>query len=137
PLKRIAELVRKRGLMVLLSDLLAPIESLEKNLALLTAAGHEVIVFQLFDRAELDFNFDKPSLFLDVESGRELYLEPDVARRDYQKKLAGHIAAVRGACDRLGISHHQLATDQPLETALFDFLKARMQRGKVVKRNTR
>jgi uncharacterized protein (DUF58 family) len=137
PLKRIAEIVRKRGLMVLLSDLLAPIESLENNLALLTAAGHEVIVFQLFDRAELDFTFDKPSLFQDVESGRELYLEPDVARRDYQKKLAAHIAAVRGACDHLGISHHQLATDQPLDVALFDFLKVRMQRGKVVKRNVR
>src|SRR5437762_7865939 len=53
PLKRIVEIVRKRGLMVLLSDLLAPIETLEKNLTALTASGHDVLLFHILDPAEL------------------------------------------------------------------------------------
>ncbi|HEY6166814.1 MAG TPA: DUF58 domain-containing protein [Verrucomicrobiae bacterium] len=136
PLKRIVEIVRKRGLMVLISDLLAPVETLEANLAVLTSSGHEVIVFQVFDPAEVEFDFAKASQFYDIESGRELYIEPDVARREYLKKLDAHSAAVRSACQHLGVAHQRLVTSQPLELALFDFLRARMQRGKTIKRAT-
>src|SRR5437773_7910211 len=76
PLKRIVEIVTKRGLMVLISDLLAPIDALEKNLASLGACGHEVIVFNVLDPVELSFSFDKASLFHDMESGRDLYIDP-------------------------------------------------------------
>ncbi len=134
PLRRIAELTQKRGLVVLISDLLAPIESLEAPLALLTAARHEVIVFQVLDPAELTFDFQAASRFLDLETGRDLFLEPTTARADYQRRLGEHLDAVRGLCQRLGIAHHQLSTAQPLELALFDFLKSRASRGKIVRR---
>lgn len=134
PLRRIAELTQKRGLIVLLSDLLAPIESLEAPLALLTAARHEVIVFQVLDPAELTFDFQAASRFLDLETGRDLFLEPTTARADYQRRLGEHLDAVRALCQRLGIAHHQLSTAQPLELALFDFLKSRASRGKIIRR---
>jgi uncharacterized protein (DUF58 family) len=134
PLKRVAELVRKRGMVVLMSDLLAPPETLEAPLALLTAARHEVVVFQVLDPAELSFDFTAASRFVDVETGRDLFLEPTLARRDYQRRLEEHLAAVRAICQRLGISHVQLSTAQPLELALFDFLKTRADRGKLVRR---
>jgi hypothetical protein len=125
-----AELLRKRGLVVFVSDLLAPVETLETNLALLTAAGHEVILFQLLDPAELAFTFDDAGRFLDLESGRDLFLEPELARKDYCAPARGLTSpASRAVCSRLGISFHRLATDQPLELALFDFLKARAARG--------
>ncbi len=130
PLKRIAEMVTRRGLMVLVSDLLAPIDTLDRNLGSLVAGGHEVMVFHLFDPQELQFQFDTATLFEDLESGRDLYIDPTVARRDYLQKLQAHIAAVRQICEKLGVSYHQWSSDRPLETALFDFLKARMQRGK-------
>lgn len=136
PLRRVAELVRKRGLIVLVSDLLAPPESLEAPLALLTAARHEVIIFQVLDPAELNFDFTTAARFQDLESGRDLFLEPTLARRDYQRRLAEHLAAVRAICQRLGIAHVQLSTAQPLEMALFDFLKVRADRGKIVRRRT-
>ena len=135
PLKRIVELVRKRGLMILLTDLLAPIETLEQNLGNLVACGHEVLLFHLLDPAERDFNFDKASLFLDVESERDLYIDPAAARKDYLGKLEAHTLAARQCCDHLGIGYHTLATDAPLELALFDFLRSRMQRAKKVQRN--
>lgn len=134
PLKRIAEIVRKRGLVVLISDLLAPPETIEAPLALLTAARHEVVVFQVLDPAELSFDFTAASRFVDVETGRDLFLEPTLARRDYQRRLDEHLASVRAICQRLGISHVQISTAQPLELALFDFLKSRADRGKLVRR---
>ncbi len=135
PLKRIVEIVRKRGLMVLLTDLLAPIATLESNLATLTASGHEVVVFQVLDPAELSFDFAKAALFRDLESGRELYIDPDAVRADYRRQFAAHCAAVEATCAKLGIVLRRLTTDQPLELALFDFLRERMNRGKLVKRH--
>lgn len=134
PLRRVAELVRKRGLVVLISDLLAPAATLEAPLALLTAARHEVIVFQVLDPVELDFDFAQPARFLDVETGRDLFLDPALARSEYLRRLDAHFTAIREICLRLGISHLQLSTAQPLELALFDFLKARAARGKVIAR---
>jgi len=120
--------------MVLISDLLAPLEALEKNLLALTASGHEVVLFQLLDPAELAFGFDKAALFHDVESGRDLYLDPALARREYLKKIAAHNQAAQEVCQKLGIGYSRYRTDQPLELVLFDFLRARMQRGRKIKR---
>jgi len=137
PLKRIVELVRKRGLMIFISDLLAPIETLEKNIGSLVASGHDVLLFHLLDPAEKTFNFDKASLFRDVESERDLYIDPTMARKDYLRKLDAHTAAAKQICEHLGVGYHALSTDTPLELALFDFLRARMQRAKKVQRNIR
>ena len=134
PLKRIVEMVAKRGLMVLISDLLAPLDALEKNLISLIACGHEVLLFQVLDPAELTFDFGKAALFQDLESGRDLYVEPAAIRKDYLKKLEAHNARAKGICEKLGIAYRRFATDRPLELALFDFLRARMERGKKLKR---
>ena len=136
PLRRMAELVRKRGLIVLISDLLAPVAELEAPLSLLTASGHEVIVFQVLDPQELDFDFGPAARFEDLETGRDLFLEPAQAKKDYLRRLAEHLAALRGLCERLGCTHLQLSSARSLELVLFDFLKARATRGKLVRRRT-
>src|SRR3954466_2039160 len=94
PLQRIVEIVTKRGVMVLISDLLAPIEGLERSLSTLGACGHEVIVFNVLDPAELSFNFDKATIFHDIESGRDLYIDPQLARKEYMKRLESHLSRV-------------------------------------------
>src|SRR5213083_1692838 len=134
PLRRIVEVVKKRALMVLISDLLAPIETLEKNLIALTASGHEVLLFHILDPAELAFHFEKAVMFHDVESDRDLFIDPVTARKEYLKKLEAHNAAVQSACQNLGIGYRRFGTDRALELALFDFLRERMRRGKRVTR---
>jgi uncharacterized protein (DUF58 family) len=134
PLKRIMEIVTKRGLMILVSDLLAPLETLDRNLTSLRACRHEVVLFQVLDPAELDFGFEQAAMFEDVETGRRLYIDPVAARKEYRRKLDAHCAQVRSVCERLGITHHRLSTTQPMELALFDFLRERMQRGKWIAR---
>jgi uncharacterized protein (DUF58 family) len=134
PLRHIAELVRKRGLLVVISDFLAPVAQLESVLAALTYCGHDLVLFQLLDPAELRFEFDRAALFQDLESGREFFIEPDLIRDNYRQQLEHHCAALLATCRKLGASCHRLATDQPLELALFDFLRERMQRARKVKR---
>ena len=130
PLKRIVEIVRKRSLMVLISDFLAPIETLERNLTALAASGHEVMLFQVLDPAELTFKFDRAVMFRDVESGRDLFIDPATARKEYLRRLTAHNEAVRAICQRLGAGCRSFSTDRALELAMFDFLRERHQRSK-------
>ena len=134
PLKRIAELVRKRGMMLLLSDFLAPIDELEPALALLTTSGHEVVLFQFLDPAEVAFDFTEPARFQDVESGRDVFLDPASARREYQRRFEEHRTALRALCERLGIAFQSCTTDQPMELTLYDFMRTHLARGKRVRR---
>src|SRR3954471_3853275 len=119
PLKRIVEIVAKRALMILISDLLAPIETLEKSLLSLIACGHEVFLFHVLDPAELTFDFGKAALFHDLESARDLYIDPAAVRREYLKKLEAHNEKVKAICEKLGVAYRQFATNRPLELALF------------------
>jgi uncharacterized protein (DUF58 family) len=130
PLERILQTVKRRALLVFISDLLAPIETLEKNLTALVACGHEVLLFHILDPRELSFPFEKAVMYHDVETGRELFIDPATARQGYLKKLEAHNATVQASCQRLGISYRRFGTDRPLELALFDFLRERTQRGK-------
>jgi uncharacterized protein (DUF58 family) len=134
PLRRVSELVRKRGLIVLVSDLLAPVDELETSLGRLTAAGHEVIIFQVLDPNELAFDFHNAMLFQDVESERDLYLDPEALRPEYQRRLEEHKQGIESICRRLGISFHRVMTNRALELGLSDFLRSRARRGKVIRR---
>lgn len=135
PLERIAGTVTKRGLIVLVSDLLAPIDALSTHLAYLRLRGHEVIVLRVLDRAEQDFTFSEPATFHDLESGRELYVDPAAAREKYLRQFGEHTAAIERACGDLGIDFCPMTTDRPLELSLFDFLHARLRRGRQIARH--
>ncbi len=134
PLRRVAELARKRGLIVLLSDLLTPLDELERGLARLTAAGHEVVLFQTLDPNELAFEFQRPMLFQDLESRQDVYVDPQALRPEYQRMLASHCRQAEVICQKLGAAFHRLVTDQPLELALGDFLRGRSRRNKLIRR---
>jgi len=134
PLEQVARLATKRGLIVLLSDLLAPVETLEKQLGYVRSRGHEVVVLRVLDPAELDFSFEQPAMFHDVETNRELYIDPQLVREKYVERLEAHRAALSRVCNGLGVDVYELVTSQPLELALFDLLAARMRRGRQVSR---
>lgn len=130
PLEQIAATVRKRGLVILISDLLAPTDLLQARLGYLRSRGHDVVVLRVLDPAEVEFGFTAPAMFHDVESGRELYVDPVAARAEYLGRFAAHAAAIERSCVDMGVEYQLLTTDQPLELVLFDLLKARMRRGK-------
>jgi uncharacterized protein (DUF58 family) len=127
PLDQIAERVRKRGVLVLISDLLAPLDDVETKLGYFRARGHEVVLFQTLDPSEKTLDFDEPALFHDIESGREIYVDPKHAREQYVARLNQHLAAIDATCAKLGIDAWRLTTDTPLEIALGDFLRSRQR----------
>lgn len=136
PLEEIAATVRKRGLIIVISDLLAPTDALQTRLGYLRSRGHDVVVLRILDPAEVDFPFTVPAMFHDVESGREVYIDPTAARDDYQRRFKAHAREIERACVDLGIEFESITIDRPLELVLFDLLKARMRRGRRPGRRT-
>ncbi|MBN2128622.1 MAG: DUF58 domain-containing protein [Sedimentisphaerales bacterium] len=134
PLQLVAQMLSRRGLLVLISDLLTSIDRLERDLGYLAAGGHDVVLFQILDPKELDFNFDAPALFQDVESERDLYIDPAAARKGYRHLLGAHLARTKSICQSRGVDYHLFATDRPFDLALLDFLQHRMRLRKHVRR---
>ena len=134
PLEQIARTARKRGLVVLLSDLLSPVEILETKLGYLRSQGHEVVLIRTLDPSEVSFQFQDESLFFDLENGRELYIDPQAARAGYQARFTAHANELKRICSSMGMDYYELTTDQPLDMALFDLLNARLRRGRPVAR---
>lgn len=134
PLEQIAALVAKRGLVVLISDLLAPIEALQTSLGYLRSRGHEVLILRVLDPAEIDFPFEQASLFRDMESGRDLYIDPAAAKEEYQRKFGAHEQQIRAVCATLGIDFSLMPTNQPLEQALYQLVAAQLRQGRLTKR---
>lgn len=130
PLDRLLRLIRRRGLVVLVSDFLAPLDRLEEGLTMLAACGHETMVFAVHDPAETSLGFDRPAVFEDLETGRRLTVDPASLAGEYRERFGAHLGRVRAAAERLGLSLAALTTDQPLEHALFAFLQARAQRAR-------
>lgn len=127
PLVQIAERLNKRGMLVFISDLLAPLETLEESLASLTVRGQDVIVFHVLDPAEMTFEFADPELFIDLETKQELYVDPAAVRGEYLKRFGEHLSAIERTCSRLGLVYHRMLTNTPLENALPEVIRTRMQ----------
>lgn len=125
PLEQIAETVTKRGLIVLISDLLAPVEQIKDNLGYLRSRGHEVIVLRTLDPAEVEFNFDQASMFRDSETGQEIYVDPQTVAESYREAFEEHETELRQVCDRHGVDFFQIRTDEPLDRGLFNLLQSR------------
>ncbi len=136
-LEQVAKTARKRGMVVLLSDLLAPVESVEKQLGYLRSRGHDIAVIRILDPAEVDFPFREESLFYDVETGRELYVDPGAARDRYRERFGEHSRAMARVCHGLGADIYEVTTDRPLDGVLADFLHSRLRRGRHAARRAR
>src|SRR5690606_17666423 len=119
------------------SDFFSSIDTLEKHLGQLRAWGHEIAVFQTLDPSEIRFKSDQPSLFEDMESETEMYIEPSSIRQEYEDRVATHNRAIAKMSSALGISHHIVPTDRPFERSLLEFLLDRQKLGKALRRSGR
>jgi uncharacterized protein (DUF58 family) len=89
---------------------------------------------QTLDPNELAFNFQRPMLFQDLESQREVYVDPEALHSEYQGRFSDHCRQAEAICRKLGATFHRLVTDQPLEAALVEFLRGRSRRNKLIRR---
>jgi uncharacterized protein (DUF58 family) len=124
----LAERIRKRGLVILLSDLFDDVETLVSGLKHFRHRRHDVSVMHVIDPAEQDFPFLDPTRFKGLEGMPEQTAEPRSLRRAYQAEFNEFLREVRARCGDLQIDYLLLRTDKPLDVALRTFLTRRMQR---------
>jgi len=117
-LRHITSLLARRGLVVVISDLLFERELALTALRYLRHRGHQVIVFHLMDPAEAELTGPPEVRFRDPESPVSVVVRPRELARAYRETVQREVAAWRSACRRHGIAYHHVTTDLPFGMAL-------------------
>lgn len=125
PLGDLVQTIRKRGLVVLISDLLDEPERVIEGLKHFRYRGTDVIVFQVLDPYELEFPFDRAARFRDSETEDEVVAVPAAVRDEYRARINALIATYRTTLGQNGIDYCLLDTSQPLEVGLLSYLQTR------------
>lgn len=121
----VANRVKKRGLLVLFSDLLAQPQDVERTLKQFLHKGNELIVFHILSHEELQFPFRKFGYFEDLETKKRILLQPDTFKKEYRQKMADYLEAIKKTCLKLRISYQMLQTNTPFDAAIRTFLESR------------
>jgi len=125
PLHQLADSLSKRGMVVLISDLLDDPERVIRGLKHFRFRGTDVIVFHVLDPDELSFPFERATRFEDMETRDEVMAVPVVVRDHYLKAIGALIERYKQELGAAGIDYQLLTTDQPLELALLAYLSTR------------
>lgn len=128
PLRQLADTLTKRGLVVLISDLLDEPERVVTGLRYLRARGMEVVVFHVLDHAELTFPFEEAAKFTDLESSEEIVAVPGMVRAHYLEQIQGLTSRYADGLRAAGIDYQMMATSTPLDAALLKYFNARGRR---------
>jgi uncharacterized protein (DUF58 family) len=121
-LHELAERIRPRGLVVILSDFFSDTEELINALKHLRFKKHDLALFHLLDRAEVDFKFDRPIRFLDLEGHSSIVTEPAIVRDEYIRQMDLFVGRLRDGCHEVKASYHQILSDQDYEKIVAEFL---------------
>ncbi|MFV0445236.1 MAG: DUF58 domain-containing protein [Planctomycetaceae bacterium] len=127
-LHELAETLRQRALVVILSDLFVEPPLLKKAFEHLRFRKHDVTVFHLLDPLELDFRFLRPMRFLDMEGGPAIFAEPNDIIDRYQAALEEYLAALKQISLESAIDYHRVRLDEDYEQVLSQFLVARTRK---------
>lgn len=125
-LRMIAEESHRRGLIVVVSDLLGDVRSTLRGLRLLRQRGHDVLVLHVLDDDELDFPFDGPTRFEGLELPQHLACNPRALREGYLAAVNRFVADLRHGCARDAVDYELIRTSAPLDAALAAFLSRRL-----------
>jgi uncharacterized protein (DUF58 family) len=124
-LQELAASLKRRGLIILISDLLDKQEEVVRGLKQLRSRGSDIMIFQLLDRDELEFPFKEPSLFQDMEEDLKLLADPHAIRSAYLEAIHALINGYREACVSHQIDYSLFDTSIGLDRALVRYLSWR------------
>ena len=128
-LHEMAERIKKRGLVILISDLLDEPDTIISGLKHFRHNKQEIIVFHIMDRKEMKFDFNDRTRFKDMETGELITTEPWQIRKVYQKAVQKYKDIFRLRCREQKIDYVPLFTDNNLDLALNEYLKKRKRLG--------
>jgi uncharacterized protein (DUF58 family) len=127
-LHALAERIPQRGLVLILSDFFAPVDTLLPCFQHLRFRKHDLAVFHLLDRAELKFDFTHPTRFVDLETQSTVLAEPEIIRSRYFEELNRYLEQLKTGCREFKTEYRRVVTDEPYEQIVSRFLVERSRK---------
>jgi uncharacterized protein (DUF58 family) len=124
-LNSVAEKIKKRGLVIIISDLFDSPDSVISALKHFYYKKNEVIVFQIIDRTEKDFNFGRDAIFVDIETGEEITTQSTQIQKSYQNAFGEYSNLLKTECAKYGIDYNLIDTSEPYDKALLNLFNKR------------
>ncbi len=124
-LNRLAERFKRRCLIILISDLYDEPEAIDRALYHFRHRNHEVIVFHVLDKAEIEFPFKKMTTFLDMETGERMEIDPAYIRDEYRRQVQEFIKRCQEVCSRSRVDYVLTDTSVPYDFMLSRYLVKR------------
>jgi uncharacterized protein (DUF58 family) len=125
PMRYFQEFVKRRGMVLIVSDFWEPPESIVRTIEPLRFRGNEVVLFHVLDPEDVRPELNGPSMLIDLETAKQLEVTPDYTKREYREKIAAHLADLRDRSQAAGLGYYLLMTDRPLDDALREYLTLR------------
>jgi uncharacterized protein (DUF58 family) len=131
PLRKLSETMRRRSLVVLISDFYEDPEDIIRALSHVRGRGNDMMVFHLLDPREVDFSFADASNFIDMETGDKMPIIPEYLREQYRELVSAHTAALQKRIVEARSDYTLFDTSKPLDRALYTYLAARQRFNRV------
>lgn len=126
----LAEKISPRALVIVFSDLFTEIDPLLDAFQHMRFRKHDLSIFHLLDQQEMDFRFDRPIRFVDMESSFDMITDPSIIRGGYRKALDQYLEALQKGCREFGVDYQRVITSADYEKVLASFLLERITRKK-------
>jgi uncharacterized protein (DUF58 family) len=127
PMLKVAESSRRRGIMVLISDLYEEPKAARDAIQRLAFKGNDLIVFHVLDPAEIEFPFEDAANYRDMETGESIPVTPDRLGDQYRSMVQEHLASLESTLGAARIDYSLFETSRPLDHALFAYLALRQR----------
>lgn len=124
-LKFFAEKIRKRGLVILISDFFDDPEKIIPAIKQFKFRKNEIIVFQILDPLEADFAFEEETVFIDSETGKKIGTHPLQLKRAYQESVKDFLSKIKSECNNSGIDYNLILTNTTYDRAILNYFKKR------------
>jgi len=124
-LDKLAERIKRRGLVIIMSDFFDDKNTVLQALKHFRHRNHEVLVFHILDPREVDFKLGEGANFKDMESGEEIITVPYHLQQSYSKAVSEYINDIRKDCYNHNIDYNLIETSKPFDKALRDYLTKR------------
>jgi len=122
PLHEIAEMIKKRSLIILISDLMDDDDKIIQALKHFRNHHHELIVFHIFDPKEQNLDFKRETVFVDSETNERLTVNPWQLKAEYQRRYDEFYSKLKDACHQMEIDYNPVSTAVPIQDLLLQYM---------------
>jgi uncharacterized protein (DUF58 family) len=130
-MKKLSDTVRRRSIVLLISDLYEDPARIFDAVDNLRGRGNDLIVFHVLDKDEIEFPFNEPGRFIDIETGEKMPLIPDYLRKGYKKVVQEHVDSLSKIARERRVDYALFDTSRPIADALYRYLGARERLSRV------